>query len=53
MAINQILINSNTGIGMTVSQMLLYDPYGMALSAIATKLGSSPFVISLILCFLL
>jgi len=53
-AINQILINSNTSWGLTITQIMAYSPMDMAMSIIIAKVGfGNKMVIALIIAFLL
>jgi len=53
-AINQIFINSNTGWGITIVNILSHTPTDMAITLLAAKLGfANKLVIGLILAFLI
>lgn len=54
-AINQILINSNiNAFGITIYNVLTANPYEIAISILAVKLGfSNKLIIGLIIAFLL
>jgi hypothetical protein len=54
MAVNQILISSHTSFGLTIAQILQYNPIDVAIGLIIAKLGfGNKLVIGLILAFLL
>lgn len=53
-AVNQILINSNMNFGVTIYNILTVNPYEVALTILAAKLGfSNKIILGLIIAFLL
>ena len=53
-AVNQILVNSSMNFGLTIYNIMTANPYEVAISILAVKLGfSNKIILGLIIAFLL